>query len=68
MIGKTMPNKIKVMTFNTYLLHVPLFSIGASTRNTRINAMIRDNIFLMLTLLFFKRFLAKILKRNYFQE
>ncbi|MEX5993192.1 hypothetical protein [Providencia vermicola] len=40
-----MPNKIKVMTFNTYLLHVPLFSIGASTRNTRINAMIRDNIF-----------------------
>ncbi|MGI3428955.1 sphingomyelin phosphodiesterase [Providencia stuartii] len=40
-----MPHKIKVMTFNTYLLHIPFFSIGASTQDVRINAMIKDNIF-----------------------
>lgn len=40
-----MPHKIKVMTFNTYLLHIPFFSIGASTQDARINAMIKDNIF-----------------------
>lgn len=40
-----MSNTIKVMTLNTYLLHIPFFSISALTQDKRINAMIKDNIF-----------------------
>lgn len=40
-----MSNSIRIMTFNTYLLHVPPISIGSLTQNARINAMLKDKIF-----------------------